>query len=437
MIQNDNIITSLSFLISKSILSQPLKQKFVVQNCLRSDKILNMQNNSSSDSESSLEVAYDLLNVAMLEGVEIKSIVPKVVNIPKQTIPKSNFWTHVYPLLPERAYKRLFRMKRSTIDNLTEFLFRYSSSDNFNQFRKRVCICCNYFATHERMFDLQFKYNCAVGFVSESIKIISILIDDYLLPQVVKWPDLDEKQVLQREINSLFQIPMCIGMMDGTYIYCKGYGPTPMDYTCRKSDFALNVVLFMDHKLRIRHYISNNLGSEGDEDILAKSSFNDKIFELFNVDPTSADSRNALGLETYFIVADKGLKNTNFIITPFDERGRLLSHQQHSFNYYLSRYRVRAEMTIGMLKLRFQILKERLNATTSETADRYVRCCIALHNYSIEHGDLLYRCDLDSHIQSVFDADIIETDDVNDIDTDDGYLSSRDKLYKYFKENIM
>ena len=157
------------------------------------------------------------------------------------------------------------------------------------------------------------------------------------------------------------------------------------------------------------------------------------MFKLFKVGAQSVDIENDVGLETYFIVADKGLKNSNFIITPFDERGRLLSHQQHSFNYYLSRYRVRAEMTIGMLRLRFQILKERINSTCSDTTDRYIRCCIALHNFSIKHGDLIYRCDVEDSIS----AANLPIQHERDVINSEGYLNSRDKLYKYFKEHVM
>ena len=120
-------------------------------------------------------------------------------------------------------------MQESTINSLIDILSAYSNSDNYNRFIKCVCICVNYFTTYERMFDLQIKYRCAVGFVSQSIKEISILIDQHLLPEVVQWLDQLEREVLQQEIFESFQIPMCIKMMDGTYIYCKGYGPTPMD----------------------------------------------------------------------------------------------------------------------------------------------------------------------------------------------------------------
>lgn len=73
---------------------------------------------------------------------------------------------------------------------------------------------------------------------------------------------------------------MCIGLLDGTYIYCKGYGPTPMDYTYRKIDFAFNVVLFMDHHLMIRNFISNIVGAKGDEDIVNQSTFKQEMLRI-------------------------------------------------------------------------------------------------------------------------------------------------------------
>ena len=156
------------------------------------------------------------------------------------------------------------------------------------------------------------------------------------------------------------------------------------------------------------------------------------MFTNFSIDQNSSDNENTLGLSSYFIVADKGLANSNFVITPFDERGRLLSSQQHSFNYYLSKFRVRAEMTIGMLKLRFRILKERINSTNSQNADKYIRCCIALHNFSIEHGDLVYRSDLDEDEAAECNFRFcVEQEDPNADPTiiEDDYKSARDKLY--------
>ena len=147
-------------------------------------------------------------------------------------------------------------------------MFEYSLEHRYIVFEKKMCICLDYFATHARMYDLQFRYDCAVGFVSQAVTEIAILFDLYLVPKVISWPDEEEGSLLAMKVNQSFDILLCIGMIDGTYIYCKGYGPTRMDYTCRKCDCAINLVLFMHHELRILHFISNNLGSEGDEDIL-------------------------------------------------------------------------------------------------------------------------------------------------------------------------
>ena len=53
----------------------------------------------SETSENSDNDVQNLLEVAMLTGIDFKSICPRIVNKPKQRIPKSNYWTDVYPNL--------------------------------------------------------------------------------------------------------------------------------------------------------------------------------------------------------------------------------------------------------------------------------------------------------------------------------------------------
>ena len=396
--------------------------------------------NDSSSTDSTEDSITNIFNMVILPGVDVKTLCPRTTFKEKEPIPKSNWWHECWPKLLPRAFKRIYRMSRATLNALVDFLLEYSLEDR-PRFIRSVCITVNYLAVHERMYDLQIKYNCALGVVYESIKMVIDLIIHYLLPSMVQWPNCHEREQIQKEIFNKYKIPMCIGMTDATYIYCKGYGPTPMDYTCRKFDYAFNVVLFMDHNLMIRHFISNNVGAKGDNDILLESGFYKDIFNKFNISTMSQDFNNSVGLSTYFIVADKGLAVSNFIITPFDERGRVLSTQQHSFNYYLSKFRSLAEITIGMLKLRFLILKERVNSTKPDNADRYIRACIALHNFSIANGDLIYQKDLDENDMVPCRCEFCtnnqerkNTQQVEDLDVF-GYKNARNKLFDYYKKH--
>lgn len=81
--------------------------------------------------------------------------------------------------------------------------------------------------------------------------------------------------------------------------------------------------------------------------------------------------------------------------------------------------------------MRFRILKERLNSTSADAADKYVRTCIALHNFSIINGDLIYRQDIeivfnDSNLTSECSCDRC-TSDLENVESVQ-YRNARDKL---------
>ncbi len=97
-----------------------------------------------------------------------------------------------------------------------------------------------------------------------------------------------------------------------------------------------------------------------------------------------------------------------------------------------------------MLKLRFIILKERVNSTYADNADKYIRACICLHNYAILNNDLIYNADLDIDEDELpcqcrfckynsFDLSGIVLND--EYQTEQRYLASREKLFTYFINN--
>ena len=260
----------------------------------------------------------------------------------------------------------------------------YPNSDfkDYERCLRATCCTVDYLATNAKKYDLQFRYGYSIGYINSFIKKTIQLILQFILPDAAKWPNADARHQLSEEIKGHYQLPLCIGAVDGTYVFCKGMGNTPLDYTCRKSDFCFNLVLFMNYKLQIIHYISNNVGAIGDQTIFRSSPLIRNSFDNFALN--NDDRTNALGLRSYYIVADKGIQNGSSIITPYDERFRVLSAQQKGFNYWICKFKVLSEICIGMLKLRFLVLKERLRTKDHLACDEIIHTCIALHNYSID-----------------------------------------------------
>ena len=92
-----------------------------------------------------------------------------------------------------------------------------------------------------------------------------------------------------------------------------------------------------------------------------------------------------LGHYTGFILGDSGYPCRWFLMTPFLNP---TCRAEERFNGALSRTRVLIEQTFGILKRRFQCLHNELK-TSPEQAVVYVLASVVLHNFGIDHGDIL------------------------------------------------
>ncbi|KZT64952.1 hypothetical protein DAEQUDRAFT_658196, partial [Daedalea quercina L-15889] len=89
-----------------------------------------------------------------------------------------------------------------------------------------------------------------------------------------------------------------------------------------------------------------------------------------------------------WIWADSAYTLAPWLITPFKApRGGRLTREQRQFNYYLSKIRVAVEHAFGLLKARWQSLRELRIHITDEVklayATMWIRCCLILHNLVI------------------------------------------------------
>jgi len=147
-------------------------------------------------------------------------------------------------------------------------------------------------------------------------------------------------------------------------------------YWTRKCHYALNLQLFCDDTLRIRHYI---VGWPG-------SVFDNYIFERSNV---FKNPRKYLSLGE-FILADAGYALSEFVLTPYRLPTAALPHNK-MFNEVQSSARVIIEHLNGVLKARFQSLKgirtQIKNKKELKMVCNHVVVCLILHNMMLDFKD--------------------------------------------------
>ena len=172
--------------------------------------------NFESDENEDLSSNDSIINIVkaiILPSIDFKSICPRITINEIQPIPKSNWWSECWPRLLQRSFKRIYRMSRETILALVQFLLPFTIYTE-EKLLKAVCVCVNYLATHERMYDLMFKYDMALGAISESITFVTELLVVYLVPEVVQWPSTDEREIIQQEILNKYKIPIAAFHME-------------------------------------------------------------------------------------------------------------------------------------------------------------------------------------------------------------------------------
>ena len=131
----------------------------------------------------------------------------------------------------------------------------------------------------------------------------------------------------------------------------------------------------MPHDLMIVDYSVGHTGSVHDS-------------WAFRSTRTSKEHERIFGPDEW-MWADSAYPSETWSVSPFKKPAkRELSPDQKTFNYHLSKIRIRVEHAIGLLKGRFQSLFElRIQIYTHEKhlwAVMWIRCCIILHNLVLQ-----------------------------------------------------
>ena len=198
--------------------------------------------------------------------------------------------------------------------------------------------------------------------------------------EVVSWPTQDERNAMKTRLAST-GFRHCVGIADGTFVVLTRKPKIYHEcYFCRKSCYAINVLVICDDRGKILYYLAGWPGSTHDNRVLKSSNL-------------------YLNRENYFshleyLLGDSAYSNSSIMVPAF-KKGRnetVLPRDKELFNTHLARVRIKSEHCIGILKGRFQCLKG-LNTYISRGEDdvKYIvdlvsACCI-LHNLLLSFDD--------------------------------------------------
>ena len=177
-------------------------------------------------------------------------------------------------------------------------------------------------------------YGTATLYRERVTKALRSLSDEY-----IQWPDAEERLVIAREIQKMYNFPHCVAIADGT-LFPLAFEPHTLDapdYSGRKYGYSLSTLIICDHKRRIRHYLAGFPGSAHDNRIW-------KATKMYS-DPKS------YFLERQYCVGDSAFENDWFMVSAFKKpKDRSIPEQHVKFNEKLARMQIISEHCIGILK---------------------------------------------------------------------------------------
>ncbi|XP_058490332.1 putative nuclease HARBI1 [Solea solea] len=162
-------------------------------------------------------------------------------------------------------------------------------------------------------------------------------------------------------------LPNVIGCIDGTQIPITAPTQNEGDYVNRKSFHSINVQIICDATSLITNVEAKWPGSVHDSRIYRECSLSNRF---------------ARGEFDGYLLGDRGYPCQPSLLTPYPDPE---PGPQQRFNVAHCRTRARVEMTIGILKSRFQCLRK-LRVTPERACDIIV-ACVVLHNIAIIRGE--------------------------------------------------
>ena len=163
-----------------------------------------------------------------------------------------------------------------------------------------------------------------------------------LRDQVITWPDEEERERIAKRVQAQFDLPNCIAVADGTLIplQFQPHCVDAPDYSGRKHQYSLSVMVVNDDQRRVRYYLGGFPGSAHDS-------------RVYSATKLAQTPHNYFGTK-YYLVGDSAFENSASVVSCFKApRGHSLGIEEERFNTHIGRFRVTSEHTIGMLKARF------------------------------------------------------------------------------------
>ena len=299
------------------------------------------------------------------------------------TKPRSiHFWKDVIlGTFSDQDWVQNFRMSKTTFEFLhTSLKTRIERKDT--TFRKaisvrhRLAITIWTLATPSEYRTIAHLFGVARSTVCVIVHDTCKAIVDILFDEFITFPHGRQLEKTISGFQAKWQVPQCVGAIDGSHIPVSVPAHSHTDYYNRKGWYSVLVQAVVSYDYTITDVNIGWPGSVHDARVLVHSELYRKAISGEHLPPASAKCISGVQVPPY-LIGDAAYPLKTWLMKPFPDRG--LSNNEKTLNYRLSRARMVVENAFGRLKGRWRRLMKRNDMTLDNIPVIIAACCV-LHN---------------------------------------------------------
>jgi len=248
----------------------------------------------------------------------------------------------------------------------------------------KLAVTLRYLATGNTYTDLHYQFRVGICSIARFVPEVCEAIIDVLTDRVMPPIDVDSLKKTAQEFQQRWNLPHCVGALDGRH--CRIIKPpgTGTLYYNYKNFFSVVLFGLADANMRFLWCNVGANGSASDGQIFQGSSLGgaleDGDFPMPAAErmPGCPDTAPAL---PYFIVGDDAFPLRTWMQKPYPRsQESRLSIPERVYNYRISRARRIVESAFGILATRFHCLWRTMLQRKKAPKESIVLCCVMLHN---------------------------------------------------------
>ena len=265
---------------------------------------------------------------------------------------------------------------------------------------KRVAITLWCLATPAEYRTVAHLFGVARSTVCEIVHETCNAIVACLMGMYIKFPSGDQLDKVVDGFFTQWGVPNCVGAIDGSHIPIAAPAGNHTDYYNRKGHYSIILQGLVDANYCFLDVYIGWPGSVHDARVFAHSPLYMRITEGNSL-PHKTLRIHGVDVPL-FIIGDSAYPLNTWLMKPFPHNG-VLTHEQKTYNYRLSRARIVVENAFGRLKARWRRLMKRNDMQIHHIPNVIAAACI-LHNMCELHGERFN----DSWLQAVQADDSID-----------------------------